>query len=81
MDYSPTRLLFPWDFLGENTGLGSHFFLQGNLPDPGTEPTSPALAGGFFTTEPPGKPQWTTRVTCHSLLMLFLVLLLNIIYL
>jgi len=28
----------------------------GNLPNPGTEPTSPASAGGFFTTEPPGKP-------------------------
>ena len=27
-----------------------------DLPDPGIEPTSPALAGGFFTTEPPGKP-------------------------
>jgi len=25
-------------------------------PDPGLEPVSPALAGGFFTTEPPGKP-------------------------
>jgi len=29
----------------------------GDLPDPGIEPTSPALAGGFFTAEPPGKPQ------------------------
>ena len=28
----------------------------GELPDPGMEPTSPALAGGFFTTEPPEKP-------------------------
>ena len=28
----------------------------GNLPDPGLEPRSPALAGRFFTTEPPGKP-------------------------
>ena len=28
-----------------------------DLPDPGTEPTSPALAGWFFTTEPPGKPR------------------------
>ena len=28
----------------------------GNLPDPAIEPTSPALAGGFFTTEPPAKP-------------------------
>ena len=28
----------------------------GDLPNPGTEPMSPALAGGFYTTEPPGKP-------------------------
>ena len=27
-----------------------------DLPDPGLEPVSPALAGEFFTTEPPGKP-------------------------
>ena len=27
-----------------------------DLSDPGIKPTSPALAGGFFTTEPPGKP-------------------------
>ena len=29
-----------------------------DLPNPGIEPTSvaPALAGRFFTTEPPGKP-------------------------
>ena len=26
------------------------------LPNPGTEPTSPALGGGFSTTEPPRKP-------------------------
>ena len=24
-----------------------------DLPDPGIEPESPELAGGFFTTEPP----------------------------
>ena len=28
----------------------------GDLSDPGIEPASPALTGGFFTTEPPGKP-------------------------
>ena len=28
----------------------------GDLPDTGVEPKSPALAGGFFTTEPAGKP-------------------------
>ena len=27
----------------------------GDLPDPGIEPASPALEGGFFTTEPPGE--------------------------
>ena len=26
-----------------------------DLPDPGNEPTSPTVAGGFLTTEPPGK--------------------------
>ena len=28
----------------------------GHLPDPGIKPMSPALAGGFFTAEPPRKP-------------------------
>ena len=28
----------------------------GDLPNPGIEHTFPALAGGFFTIEPPGKP-------------------------
>ena len=32
---------------------GLYVLLEGNLPDPGMEPASPALAGGFFTTEPP----------------------------
>ena len=38
---------------------GLPFPPPGNLPDPGSEPTSPALAGGFFTTEPPGKPTYS----------------------
>ena len=28
-----------------------------DLPRPGIEPVSPALAGGFLTTAPPGKSQ------------------------
>ena len=39
-------------FPGKNTGVCCHFLLQGNLPDPGIEPTSPTLAGRYFTTEP-----------------------------
>ena len=29
-----------------------------DLPGSRIKPVSPALAGGFFTTEPPGKPSW-----------------------
>ena len=38
---------------------GLPFPPPGDLPDPGIEPVSlmsPALGGGFFATEPPGKP-------------------------
>ena len=35
---------------------GLPFPSPGDLPDPRIEPMSPALAGRFFTTEPPGKP-------------------------
>ena len=34
----------------------------GDLPDPGIKPPSPALASGFFTAEPPGRP--LTKLTC-----------------
>ena len=35
---------------------GLPFPTPGDLPDPGIEPTSPMLAGAFFTTGPPRKP-------------------------
>ena len=34
---------------------GLPFPSPGDLPDQGIEPMSPALAGGFFTSEPTGK--------------------------
>ena len=34
---------------------GLPFPPPGYLPDPGIEPASSVLKGGFFTTEPPGK--------------------------
>ena len=34
---------------------GLPFLLLGDLPDSGMEPLSPALAGGFFSAEPPVK--------------------------
>ena len=35
---------------------GLPFPFPGDLPDPGIEPKSPALAGGFFTTHHQGRP-------------------------
>ena len=35
---------------------GLPFPSPGDLPNPGIEPASYALSGGFFITEPPGKP-------------------------
>nr|XP_025121204.1 kappa-type opioid receptor isoform X1 [Bubalus bubalis] len=36
--------------------LGGTKVREGDLPNPGIKSMSPALAGGFFTTEPTGKP-------------------------
>ena len=57
-------LVFPWtiawqaplfvEFPRQEYWYGSPFSFQGGLPDPGIKPTSlmsPALAGGFFSTE------------------------------
>ena len=42
---------------GQNTGVGSLFLLQGNLPNPGIEPRSPALQADSLPAEPQGMPQ------------------------
>ena len=42
------------------------FPFPGHLPCSGTEATSSALAGGFFTVEPPGKPDVLFTVLQNS---------------
>ena len=37
-----------------------------DLPGPGLEPVSPALAGRFLTTAPPGKPYTSFKVIFSS---------------
>ena len=68
MDYSPSgssvrgipqARILEWVAISSSKGY----------PDPGIEPRSPALAKGFFTTVPPGKPIQVTR--CKLLLLLF----------
>ena len=49
---APLSMGFP----RQESWVGLPFLFPGDLPNPGIEPESPALAGGFFTTEPPGKP-------------------------
>ena len=47
------RFLCPWDFSRQEYWSGLPFPSPGDFPNPGIEPsslTSPALAGGFFTT-------------------------------
>ena len=49
----------PMGFPRQEYWTGLPVLSPGDLPDPGIEPASsvsPSLAGGFFTTTPPGKP-------------------------
>ena len=48
--------LFVAPGLQSTSSMGQLFRGKRDLPRSGTEPMPPALAGGFFTTEPPGKP-------------------------
>ena len=51
------------------------------LPNPGSEPgsvTSPTLAGGSFTTVPPGKPQCRDKKLIHMARDLYLRNVINL---
>ena len=49
--YTPLSM----EFFRQEYWNGFPFPTRGDLPDPRIKLASPALAGGFFTTEPPGK--------------------------
>ena len=49
------QALLSMGFLRQEYWSGFLIPPPGALPDPGIEPESLALAGGFFTTESPGK--------------------------
>ena len=49
----PTRLfLHPWNFPGKSPGVGCHFLLQEDIPDPGIKPRSLALQAHALPSEP-----------------------------
>ena len=58
-------------FSRQNTGVGSHSLLWGNLPDPGIEPRSPSLWADSLPSEPLGKP--LVEVSSSQLLPLSLL--------
>ena len=51
------------DWKPKNTGVGSLSVLQGNLPDPGSEPRLPALKADSLPAELPGKPSHASFAT------------------
>ena len=57
MDYSPPGSSLSMGFFRQEYWNGVPFPPPGDLPDPGIEPASPALAGGFFTIKTSGKPR------------------------
>ena len=48
---------------------GLPFPSPGDLPDPGIEPASAALAGRVFTTEPPRKPHITECLSTNKIVL------------
>ena len=55
---APLSMRFP----GQEYWSGLPFPSPGDLPNPGIEPKSPALAGRLFATEPPEKSSRSTTV-------------------
>ena len=54
------ELYSPWNSPGKNTGV--FFTSPGYLPNPGTEPRSPALQADSLSGEPPGS--WNLWLNC-----------------
>ena len=59
MDCSPPGSSDHGESPGKNTGMPCHALLQGNLPNPGIEPRSPALQADSLPAEPPKQPKNT----------------------
>ena len=57
MDYRARQAPLSMELSRQEYWSGLPFPPPGDLPDPGIEPASPALAGGSFTCVPPVKPQ------------------------
>ena len=66
------RLLCLWNSPGKNIGAGCYFLLQGNLPNLGIKPASPALQMDSLPSEPPGKPSEESAISQVPVLLVTL---------
>ena len=65
MDCTAYQAPLSMKFSRQEYWCGLPFPSPGDLPDPGIKPASlvsPALAGGFFTTAPLGRPRYTQKM-------------------
>ena len=53
------ELYSPWNFPGQNSRVDSHVPSQGDLPNPGIKPRSPAFQADSLPAEPQKKPKDT----------------------
>ena len=62
-ELSPARLLCPWNSAGQNTGVGSHSFLQGIFPTHGLNPGLPHCRHILYCLSHQGSPRSRGRET------------------
>ena len=63
-----TRLFFPWDSPGKNVVVDCHFFLQGDLPNPGfipAFPPAPTLQSDSLPLSHKGSNYFTYLISWH----------------
>ena len=65
MDYNPPGSSV-YGISRQEYQSGLPFPSPGDLPNPGIKSASPAVAGGFFTSKPPGKASQDNRLTKTS---------------
>ena len=71
MDHSPPGFSVHWISQARILEWVAISFSKGSCPNPGIKLVSPALAGRFFTAEPPGKPWCIHRLILKKVGSLF----------
>ena len=65
---SPARLLSPWDFPGNSTGVDCHFLLQEVFPTQGSNPGLPHCRQTLYHLSHQGSITWIIQKICIKIL-------------